>query len=354
MVNRNLLTKLFTFLIVVIPLIYWQGYYEGPKIFWFWGTSIVLTIFWIIRIVIYKKAIFLKSSDYWYLGWLLVLTISSLIGIHPQNSIIGGSYRHQGVLFFTGLWLSVKTFGLLSAKEKAFFYKCFTAVILAEVVILFVQFLIGMVYFGSPLGTIGEANAVGGFIAMGSFFVIKRMDRIFYGLPAIALLMTESRAALLALLPNLFLLFSALNKKLKTLGVIFITIFVFSFLITITPLTNSSTVENRLVIWKYALEQIGDRPILGFGAETGEAIYIKAFENHDVKLEGIIVDRAHNLFLDVLLWSGIVGLILFTCFLISSFIAIKNTSKKLLLFSLIIYSLFQPLSVVHFLFLIVL
>jgi len=71
-------------------------------------------------------------------------------------------------------------------------------------------------------------------------------------------------------------------------------------------------------------------------------------------LSGLIIDRAHNIFLDVSMWSGITGLILFTGFLVTFFKSLGDKYKKLAFLSFIVYAFFQPLSIVHWLFFILL
>jgi hypothetical protein len=51
---------------------------------------VFLAIWWVIR-VISKRKIFFRHSDIWFLLWLLVLFIASIAGIHPVDSILGGS-----------------------------------------------------------------------------------------------------------------------------------------------------------------------------------------------------------------------------------------------------------------------
>ena len=122
--------------------------------------------------------------------------------------------------------------------------------------------------------------------------------------------------------------------------------------ISFKPIT--SPFENRQIIWKLGFAQIITKPLLGFGAESGEVVYDSAFSKHNLPLDGLIIDRAHNLFIDVAMWSGFIGLILFGGFLINRFRGLENKYKKLAFVSFFIYSMFQPLSIVHWIFLFVL
>ena len=144
-----------------------------------------------------------------------------------------------------------------------------------------------------------------------------------------------SKSGFLALLPFVF-------SKKYAFPIIILVVLVF----IIKPLNNLSIFENREVIWKHAINLIKERPILGYGAETNEIVFDKAFYESGFPLSNLIIDRAHNLFLDVTLWSGIVGLIFFIGFLIESFKNLEIDRRKLFL-SFLIYSMFQPISVAH-------
>jgi O-antigen ligase len=126
------------------------------------------------------------------------------------------------------------------------------------------------------------------------------------------------------------------------------------FIIFVSAGKINSPYEGRQIIWKLGLEAVIKRPILGFGAESGEAIYNLAFKNLNASLSGLIIDRAHNLFLDVTMWSGVVGLVVFCGFLFIRFKSLKENGRRLTFLSFLLYSMFQPLSVVHWLLLFVL
>jgi len=265
----------------------------------------------------------LQKADFWYLLWLGILLLSSFRGIDPANSILGGSYRHQGVLFFLTLYLAWKTCGILKTSQKKLLGKTIALSVFIELV---------LVLFKGALGTLGEVNAVSGFLAMGAVFVVESFGDKPLPFLIIPILLLRSRAAILAILPLVFSKFS------KILPVLFI------ILVGVISLGKiSSKFENRLTFWKMAVQAIAERPVLGYGAESNEKVYEEAFKKAEMPLYDFIVDRSHNLFLDVALWTGIPGLIAFCLFLL-------NTRKsKAILYPFLIYSFFQPLSVVHWL-----
>jgi O-antigen ligase len=338
--------------ISVLPLLVWHGSFEGIKVFWFYGGSIGLIIFWLFRVLKQKKDFIFSNADLYYFLWLLVLVISSLFGVHPFESIIGGSYRHQGVIFFLALWLTGKTIGILDTKAKKTLYRGIGFVVLAESLIVLYQVVFGKLYLGKPLGTMGEAGAVAGLLAMGSYFVFTSFPKICLIIPVVSIFLTQSRAGILSLatyigsIPNLFTRKS--GNMFMALGIVAAGVLVIYF----SQTKGTSFFESRKVIWPLAFNQIVKRPVVGYGAESGEVVFDRAFYKSGFPLSGLIVDRAHNLFLDVGMWSGVLGLILFGRWLYLSFKNLKN-SQKFAFFSFLVYSMLQPLSVVHWVLLVV-
>lgn len=76
---------------------------------------------------------------------------------------------------------------------------------------------------------------------------------------------------------------------------------------------DQPTVQSRLMVWQEAILSIKDKPFLGWGPESFNIPYAKYFNPQlfqGVKGE-IIFDRVHNIFLDVGVSQGILGLIIY-------------------------------------------
>ena len=313
--------------------------YEAPKIFFFFVGAIVFILFLITEILINHVVIKFDLQDRIFLIWLLILLIASFLGVHPLDSIIGGSYRHQGVIFFVGLWLLYKSLQQFTKEQRKYFGKGIAIAVILESLIVIAQYLFNQTYFGRTLGTLGEANAVSGFLVIGIFLVYENFPRVWLFLTLTAILVTQSRSGILSLAPNLLRL-----KKIFWLPLFVISIVIISFL---TFDKGKSYFENRPMLWRQAYLQIIKKPILGYGAESGEYVYEKAFRENNTPLEHFVIDRAHNLFLDILIWSGIPGLIMFVWWLYTTFINLDSLNKKLAFSSFLIFSMFQPLGVTH-------
>ena len=103
------MTYIFSIWLSLIPLIVWQSHFEVPKVFIFLLGGIVILFYFLIN---FKKLV-INKSDKWYLLWLLTLLVSSFLGEDFKTGILGGSYRHQGFIFFLCLWLVIKFKNLL-------------------------------------------------------------------------------------------------------------------------------------------------------------------------------------------------------------------------------------------------
>lgn len=348
-----MLLNAFIYWLAILPLIVWGGLYEGPKIIYFLVGIVGIIFYWFYRILKNKQNFKFNGSDYFFLIFIFSLLISSVFGVHPFESIIGGSYRHQGVIFFIGLWLIGKTIQTLSGNQKKLLSKTFGIIVMIESSILVIQYITGHLYFGKPLGTIGEANAAFGFLVMGMYFVLNNFSK-FYLIPMYALvLFSSSRSGLLSLLLFSGVFYSKLKSSFRKPIILFAIILVTSAILYITIGKKYSWFENRPVIWKIAVSEISKKPILGYGAESGEFVFNKAFLSRDINLENIIIDRTHNLFLDILMWSGGLGLIIFIGWLYFSFVGLDSTTKKFAFLAFLTYSMFQPLSIVHWILLII-
>ncbi|MFH1827210.1 MAG: O-antigen ligase family protein [bacterium] len=354
--------KFFLTIFLILPLICSHIGYEGTKVLFFLVFSFFLALY-LLRFKINEILKSLNKTDFIYFFWLFFLTISSLLGVHPTESILGGSYRHQGVLFFFSLWFWGKlVFFLNKTKKRKIFIQSLIFVLLVESVLVIYQkvFSLGL-SFGRPLGTFGEPNAIAGFLVLASFFLIKgkkilnlsKLNYLFLAIVFAAIILTQSRAGIFSFI---FLISGEIViEKVKVSRKIFfwilaaITIVIFGLIFK----RPNAKFENRTLFLSLAWNQILDKPFLGYGAESGEVVFDRAFKNAEMPLFNFMVDRAHNIFVDVAIWSGFLGLTVFFAWVV---LVLKNLWKKgrketffaALVF--LIFACFQPLSVVHWVF----
>ncbi len=335
----------FIFWILTLPFVTFGHIYEGAKIFVFWVGSFLLILYWLIK----KRAEFIKvlnKWDVWYWIWILLLVTSSIFGIDPMKSIIGGGYRHQGVIFFIALWLVGKSFHLISKKSKIIFNNYFIIAVILQCLLVISQKLFNFdLTNGRPMGTFGEANAVSGFINLGLFF---SQNMYFVILIFFSNLVLQSRTGIIMFL----ILITPLLFKSKK---IFILLIMLSLIIVIgfsLDRKNSSQFkfEDRGVFNKIAFSAISKRPIFGYGLESGDIVFEQEFKKIGINLEDLMIDRSHNLFLDILIWSGILGLIPFCIWLFGNlveFYRARELKKSIAIIGILFFGILQPLWLVH-------
>jgi O-antigen ligase len=212
-------------------------------------------------------------------------------------------------------------------------------------------------------GTLGNPASFASYILFNLYFAFylfsKTLDKREKGFLLfssfvfiVAILMSGVRGAFLALIiSGLWLLGVTFWKKRKkfipllVLAVIIVAGFFFvrSDIIQNSPilgrLANYSledeTIKNRLIVWGIALDGVVDRPLFGWGPENFESVFSLHYDPAIYKGVGTnVFDRAHNIFLDIGVAQGLVGLFLF---LFLWYTAIKKTSNRFLISLILAY-----------------
>lgn len=164
------------------------------------------------------------------------------------------------------------------------------------------------------------------------------------GIMFLALLFTESRASLLALLFGFaFAVFLLVKNKKRLIAITVSALIVFVIAVQIGVPTlerfqinaeNFRSAESRLVIWDLAARIIADHPILGVGPDNFE-IHFPAYMTPEIYyLEDnlhISADRAHNELLDMGLIGGLPLMFLYLALILYVFkAAFLEKNKKAL------------------------
>lgn len=341
--------KIFILWITLFPFVSWQGTFEKPKVVWLLAGGFSLSLFFIYRFITEKKIIRLKVSDYFFLGWILILTISSILGVHPTESIIGGSFRRQGVLFFVAIWIVGKIVTVLSKESKKLLENGLRAGVIIESAILIMMALKlgGVVRLA---GTLGEPNNLAGYLVLSSFFVFPNF--FILALIFVAILFTKSLTGLVAFLTFVLIVYGAKKLALKWIVLVVIGLIAGGILF----LHRGQSFNDRATIWEFGIRSVAEKPILGYGAESGELVYDFAYSRWWGRLGEFAIDRAHNLFLDVAIWSGFVGLSFFLSWLITEISVLIKRKEQLKLSAIgawVLFAMFQPVGVVHWVLLMV-
>lgn len=333
-------TTLFFVYLAGVFFISWLGLYEPAKIVWFYLGAIPLFLYWTLKI--YKqKDISINKTDYFYLIWLLILVVSSFINGNVLNSLTGTGYRHQGIIFFFILWIIGKTFrSIASPKQKNFLYGFIVAATIQAIFIIYQKLNQSIL-----VGTLGEANAVAGAL----FPFLPYINNLFiFSLISLGALVTGSKIAIFVVVMVLLIKLPLKNNIKNFLGLILFLTTCFLIINNILSLSSESFFENRSTIWIYSMEAVTKKPFLGYGPEANEYLYDNLFAEDNLPLTFIIIDRAHNLFLDVAIWSGLAGLLFFAAWLLTSVQKIfKRKTQLISVLTILLYAFFQPLGVIH-------
>lgn len=112
--------------------------------------------------------------------------------------------------------------------------------------------------------------------------------------------------------------------------------------------STERTVASRLTIWKMSWEGFTERPVFGWGLENFGAVFNKHYEPELWRQEAWF-DRSHNVFLDWLTLTGVVGFVFYVGLYCSAFYLFWRRSsafdvkERVLLTALIAAYLFQNL-----------
>ncbi len=401
----HLFSIIFQALILVLPLIFIPNIfnpYEFPK-FIFFVTAVYLSVVFLVAHWFLRQSsrgIFPKIDFgiFLVLCFGIVNLISDLFGINPTISIWGNTFRRQG---FITLICGVVIFFLLRSpllfsKMLSIFRK--TAVISALLLALFTLWQVIQInifhnndiptYNGRIVGTLGNPNFLGGYLAMLLPFVLwyrQKINRllqiIIISITLLTIFYTDSRAAYAAVL-FLFLVYAIrflLKLRLSRIAVVF---FLVLFLLglfksidlliykniafndpppiikeggcpeswatkyplkIITDIHNAipsfkreAPCDSRFLIWTIGLEALSKQPFLGYGQDNFELAISKAKMHR--------VDNAHNIFLETAVSSGIVGLLFYLLILFHA-LRKANFDIKMSLLAFIIVGQFNPLSI---------
>lgn len=368
--SRDTFIKILLFFIFSIPFVFYNNTFEYIKFIYFVGGINVGVILYLFSIFIRgSKNIAIKDSSLFvYIGLFFIVTLlASLQGEDITSSLLGGP-RYQGMLLLISL---IELFFLvIYAKSKKTIFYVTVYVLIASTLLSLITIWQGTqvyilnnltiaTYNGRIGATFGNPNSLAGFLAMCFPFIlysktnnykqiIVRTTVIVINL--LAILFTGSRGALLAvsIVLALYLVLpdsTRLKLKFKSLLlplVLFISITI--LLLFIDPrletiysgLQRYSIWNNQFLIWNETFRLVMKQPLLGYGLETMNIIFPDNLH--------FSIDDPHNIFLSILVSSGIIGLVVFLLLFINAY-KDKSIIIKLALLVFIIRAQFNPLSV---------
>jgi O-antigen polymerase len=354
-------------LIFLLPFFFWPSpvKFELAKIFLFFSAGFFLVIYLLTNFNLKTFERYFKNLDKIWFLWVGILFLSTLINQSFPDGFLLGGYRHQSVLFFFILGLFVLIIKEQKTESLRQILKWASLAIILETLIIFGQWLAIkfnfpiLSYNQRPIGTIGEPNAVAGFLVLGLPILVTSFSQPLIPFLAVilAVLLTGSKAGILAILAELIISVFLWKKEIPYKKLILATALILIVLLGILGVyleKGESHFENRWLIWNLGIKAVQEKPILGYGAEGIIAVYDKEFKQIDLTLEGLAIDRSHNLFLDIALFSGLMGLTVFYLWLwrVSQKLIKKKSWVLASLIGFLVFSFFQPIGVTHWFYLI--
>jgi len=360
--NQIILDILLVGILFFVPLLYTDGLYNSfrlPKTLLFITLCSSALVFAVL--VFIKKNLSFWKNYKWpliTLGGFFVFKIVSLIFSINQHISFWGNYsKLEGVLTWTFYILFVLTlsFNFIKKKKRNFYI---LAILIAVFILVLYGFLQHYGYAGKqwtgnvtirPIGTLGNPLHLGALmmfsipIALYGIFNFKNSTAKIFSIVCIPcqlliLIFTKSRSSwatfAIASLIVLVLYLYKNSKYKKWLLISIIAIFLFTSAFIYIGKTNSTIIPNpyfkrafsildstdlsnkqRLSFWKGSWNAFLARPLLGWGDDNLNIAFDRNYPPKLSDLPETRIDRAHNIFLDILVHNGIFAFLFFIGFL---------------------------------------
>lgn len=374
------------FTVFLTPLIqarYPLGY-EQIKVLFFVGSVVVSSFLLFLYFSKRKTNISLELNkvDTIAIFFIFWLFITSAIGINPTSSIFGMPSYYQGAIIYLILLIFYFFFRFTKISRKDFSRALIISSFFVALDALFewVQLnILGSIiptYNGRVVSTFGQPNLYSGFLLMVTPLLInlltsekKKFFKIFLSSALVfnilAIIASGSRASIILMLIIVIFYLLGLRNRLKIfynpviIILVILSVFtVFNFLPRtiskeiIDPLDKSwvsqNAPEKRILIWQVGLTQIINRPITGYGLESFRDVYKDYFSKISVaddkaiiNRKNIVVDRTHNYILDLLVFSGVVGALLWIMLVLS----LLKRARGVVIISLLIYIIWVQIQI---------
>lgn len=282
------------------------------------------------------------------LVFLAINFITSFTGINVDRSLWGNFERMGGSYYLLHLVL-LYFYVLLIGQAGGKWLKRFLWASLAAALLVALNGIAGKIGLGNltpdPSLPTRVSSTLGNPIYVGSYLMVPMLlaaflgfeqeskpGKVFYFASSAVLLVcmyfSGTRGALVGFIAGGFLaaiayLITTSSKRVKTYGwagVLFlaaaaVSMFVYSEHLPQGSLARrlfqlrDSNTEARLIQWKFALQGVKERPVLGFGPENYYYVSNKYFDPEIYKYDRSWFDKPHNYILEILVTNGVFGLL---------------------------------------------
>lgn len=326
----------------------------------------IIGFFLIVLLIKRRKELKFDKKDILLLIFFAIGIISTVFSIKLNKSILGQHNRHEGIIMI-GIYMLI----YYSAKNFFKYYKSFVPIALSLASILTILAIIQF-YDIIPIlknmydarcanATLNNSNIFANFITIFvpmafSIYILKgEKNNLFYNILFFTgMLISLARSAYLAFaVYTVFILIYIFKNKNKeyikrfaTLSICFVVLCgivnyasnnriskrgelmvkeTYSMKEGVTDKMGSS----RIYYWKVMLILISERPILGYGPDTVAnaiaEVHPDIFKSFFKKTGGVIIEKAHNEWLQIAATMGIPAMLIYTVFI---FLVLKDNLKK--------------------------
>jgi O-antigen ligase len=343
------------FLILFTPLIVINDFFfpfVGPKSIYFMG--LVQLIFAVYLLLISVSSKYKPKLNLLLIAitlFIIVLVISAFGGENLSYSFWSKYERMTGLLMLFHLFAFFLIISFVFKEQKDWF-KIFGVSIFVALLISIISFFeIGA---GATLGNssfLGTYLLFNIFLALYLFLKTSAGLKIFSGISLIilflALLVSDARTAVFSLFGGLILLFILWfifykRRELRIVGIFLLVILIIGVsFITYHIFQPGSFVYEKLMqmgfgarflIWQNGWQGFLERPWFGWGLENFELVFVQHFNPLLFLPEygrEVWFDRAHNIIIDKLVTTGIIGFLVYLgIFAVAFFLLWKNFFKK--------------------------
>lgn len=401
---KFLLKILLLLTVFLTPLIGATGNfgYEQAKVLFFIGLTSLSGFVWFLYLI--KNPKFKWSGISKAAGlFSIVLLVTSLMGVNPTQSMLGSQPYFQGWVLYAYLFLFflLVSWSKIRLQHWAYFLVGSATIVALLAIGDWIQIhLLGHklpTYAGRVVSTFGQPNFYAGFILLTLpffRFLLASKGSTLRGyllmagflVSTVAIMLSASRIAFLGAggLILFWLIWELPFRKLVfgVISIMLLAIFMLSVNFgagwvekeltlpkdTINPDLPTIGVEKRYYFWPILWQLFLQKPVAGYGLENIAPVFSQYFEKNKhvlfeenlnlqpfmFGLKDLNLDRSHNYILDLLLFSGILGLLGWLGLVILLFKKLTqkydDRHKNVLLISLIVYLIwiqFQNQSVVH-------
>jgi len=298
------------------------------------------------------------------LAYLIVQLLAGIFGLDPFRSFFSTYERMEGVLLFIYLALYFLLLGVFFVKKEDWYRTMRVSVWVSILVSLYgvVQKFALLPVFQAGISriasTIGNAAFLAGYLIIQigfSLFLFSRERRMawkyFYGIAAvfniIVMFLTSTRGAMLGFIVGtaVFIVIKAIHSRgaarIAAIGAFVACVALVALFFTFrTELARSSiepvrrmakislsegTVESRLYIWQWARDSIQDHLLLGVGIENFTVLYN---QEYTPRVNEDWIDRTHNVYLDQVVHTGLVGLVAYLALLLYLLVCLFRLCKR--------------------------